>query len=160
MSERDGGDLHLTIVLQARAASSDQPGGHWEQYLGEAPLTVPRSHWIEQLNQSKAARLLLLEVRLADGDIRHPADRHLLRTQELFAAGDWRGCVSECRQFAEELGSGKLVSAMDTSAHPKGRSRECPENGGMTRREVRSVGSKADRGNGDAMGVAVDYDGG
>jgi hypothetical protein len=38
--------------------------------------------------------------------------------------------------------------------------RECPENGGMTTREVRSVGSKADRGNGDAMGVAVDDDGG
>ena len=37
---------------------------------------------------------------------------------------------------------------------------ECPENGGMTRREVRSVVSTADRGNGDAMGVAVDYDGG
>jgi hypothetical protein len=37
---------------------------------------------------------------------------------------------------------------------------ECPENGGMTKREVRSVGSIADRGNGDAMGVAVDYDGG
>jgi hypothetical protein len=29
----------------------------------------------------------------------------------------------------------------------------------MTTREVRSVGSKADRGNGDAMGVAVDYAG-
>jgi AraC family transcriptional regulator len=37
---------------------------------------------------------------------------------------------------------------------------ECPENGGMPTREVRSVGSIADRGNGDAMGVAVDYDGG
>jgi hypothetical protein len=32
--------------------------------------------------------------------------------------------------------------------------------GGMTTREVRSVGSKADRGNGDAMDVAVDDDGG
>lgn len=112
-SERDGGDLHLTIVLQARAASSDQPGGHWEQYLGETPVTVPRSLWIEQLNQSGAARLLLVEVRLPDGGIRHPADRHLLRAQELFASADWRGCVSECRQFAEELGGGKLAPAMD-----------------------------------------------
>ena len=112
-SERDGGDLQLTVVLQARAASSDQPGSHWEQYLGETPVTVPRSLWIEQLNQSKAARLLLLEVRLPEGDIRHPADRHLLRAQELFAAGDWRGSVSECRQFAQELGGGKLVPAMD-----------------------------------------------
>ena len=36
--------------------------------------------------------------------------------------------------------------------------RECPENGGMTTQGVRSVGSIADRGNGDAMGVAVDCD--
>jgi hypothetical protein len=32
---------------------------------------------------------------------------------------------------------------------------ECPEIGGMTTQEVRSVGSMADRGNEDAMGVAV-----
>jgi Caspase domain len=37
---------------------------------------------------------------------------------------------------------------------------ECPANGGMTTQGVRSVGSIADRGNGDAMGVAVDCDGG
>jgi len=35
---------------------------------------------------------------------------------------------------------------------------ECPENGGTTTQRVRSVGSIADRGNGDAMGVAVDCD--
>jgi len=36
--------------------------------------------------------------------------------------------------------------------------RECPENGGMTTREVRSVGSIAGWGNVDAMGIAVDCD--
>jgi hypothetical protein len=36
--------------------------------------------------------------------------------------------------------------------------RECPENGGMTPLEVRSVGSIAGWGNTDAMGVAVDCD--
>ena len=35
---------------------------------------------------------------------------------------------------------------------------ECPENGGMTPREVPSVGSMAGWGNADAMGVAVDCD--
>jgi hypothetical protein len=35
---------------------------------------------------------------------------------------------------------------------------ECPENGGMTPLEVRSVGSIAGWGNTDAMGVAVDCD--
>jgi hypothetical protein len=36
--------------------------------------------------------------------------------------------------------------------------RECPETGGMTAREVRSVGSIADWEDGDAVGVAVDCD--
>jgi hypothetical protein len=112
-AERDGADLHLTITLQGRAASSDQPGADREQYLGETPIVTPKSHWIEQLNQSKAAHILLLEAHLPSGGIRHPADRHLQRAQELFAAGDWRSCISECRQFAEELGGGRLVPAMD-----------------------------------------------
>lgn len=112
-AERDGADLCLTIALQARATSSDQPGADWEQYLGETPIVTPRSLWIEQLNQSKAAHILLLEAHLPAGGIRHPADRHLRRAQELFAAGAWRGCISECRQFAEELGGGKLTVAMD-----------------------------------------------
>lgn len=112
-AERDGADLHLTIALQARAASSDQHGSTCEQYFGETPLRIPRSLWIEQLNQSKAARVLLLEVHLPDGDVRHPGERHLRRAGELFAAGDWRSCVSECRQFAEELGGGRLAAAID-----------------------------------------------
>jgi hypothetical protein len=38
------------------------------------------------------------------------------------------------------------------------RQRECPENGGMTPREIRLVGTIAGWGNADAMGVAVDGD--
>jgi hypothetical protein len=59
-AERDGADLHLTITLQARAASSEQGGD--DSYLGETPLTIPKSLWIEHLNQLKGARVLLLEV--------------------------------------------------------------------------------------------------
>jgi len=112
-AERDGADLHLTITLQARATSNEQRSDDSEQYLGETPFTIPRSLWIEQLNQSNAARILLLEVQLPDGDVRHPGERHLRRAQEQFVAGDWRSCVSECRQFAEELGGGRLAAAID-----------------------------------------------
>ena len=31
----------------------------------------------------------------------------------MFASGDWRSCVSECRQFAEEIGGGRLTAAID-----------------------------------------------
>ena len=45
---------------------------------------------------------------------------------------------------------GNLLSGFDLG--------ECPENGGMTPREVRSVGSIAGWGNANAMGVAVACD--
>jgi hypothetical protein len=112
-AERDGADLHLVITLQARAASSDQRGDDVEQYFGETSHPIPRSLWIEQLNQSKAGRILLLEVHLPDGDVRHPGERHLRRATEMFASGDWRSCASECRQFAEEIGGGRLTAAID-----------------------------------------------
>jgi len=47
--------------------------------------------------------------------------------------------------FAKRLESGKW---------------ECPKTGGVTTQAVRSVGSIADRENGDAVGAAVDCDGG
>jgi hypothetical protein len=112
-AERDGADLHLAITLQARAASNEQRGDDSEQHFGETPLTIPRSLWIEQLNQSKAVRVLLLEVRLPDGNTPNPADRHLRRAEELLTAGGWRGCISECRQFAEELGTERSAQAID-----------------------------------------------
>lgn len=112
-AERDGADLHLAITLQARAVPNKQHCDDSEQYLGETPLTIPRSLWIEQLNQSRAASILLLEIHLSDGDVRHPGERHLRRAKELFVAGDWRSCVSECRQFAEELGDDRLPAAID-----------------------------------------------
>ena len=62
------------------------------------------------------------------------------------------GVAADCEGFAEAVVFLKYFRDM-----PDPR-RECPENGGMTTRDVRLVGSIADRGNGDAMGVAVDYD--
>ena len=59
-------------------------------------------------------------------------------------------------QFAL-VGMGGLIAA-GSGAAVLPRHGECPENGGMTPREVRSVGSIAGWGNADAMGVAVDCD--
>jgi hypothetical protein len=110
--ERNGSDLHLGLKLLARGNTNQNEGADWEEYLGEMAVPVPESAWIAQLNQSKAGRLLLLEIRLPVGTLRHPSERHLLRAQELLAEGDWRNCVSECRQFAEELGGARLAPAI------------------------------------------------
>lgn len=112
-AERDGGDLTLILSLLARAGSSDKQDGDWEQHVGDMQIVVPESAWIAELNRSKAGRLLLLEIRLPTGAARHPAEKHLLRAQELLATGDWRNCVSECRQFAEELGGTRLAPAIE-----------------------------------------------
>ena len=65
-----------------------------------------------------------------------------------------------CERIAVNAES--LTSICKTPGMPSYRAvmewRECPENGGMTTREVRSVGSIAGWGNADAMGVAVDCD--
>lgn len=112
-AERNGGDLNLSLALLARASASNNEGGDWEEPLGESPIIVPKSTWVARLNESNAGRRLLLEIRLPEGTMRHPAERHLLRAQELFAEGAWRNCVSECRQFAEELGGTRLGAAKE-----------------------------------------------
>jgi hypothetical protein len=61
-----------------------------------------------------------------------------------------------CIVTAKQAGVKKYIVKLSDEE----RERECPANGGMTTQGVRSVGSIADRGNGDAMGVAVDCDGG
>jgi len=85
--ERDGADLHLTILLQARASSGGPTTVDWEENLGEMPVVSPRSLWIDELNQSGASRVLVLEIRLPNDEIRHPAERHLHRAQEMFSTG-------------------------------------------------------------------------
>ena len=61
----------------------------------------------------------------------------------------YRDKPTDMRQIGRELG---VRYVLDGSV------RECPENGGVTTREVRSVGSIAGWGNVDAMGIAVDCD--
>lgn len=112
-SERNGSDLHLTFSLQARASSSDRDDDCREQFLDEKSHVTPRSHWVEQLNQSEASRILLLEVHFPDGDVQHAGERHLRRAMEMFVAGEWRGCVFECRQLAESIGGGRLAAAIE-----------------------------------------------
>jgi hypothetical protein len=116
---RDGGDLNFKLNFYARASTSKNENYDWEEPVTEMTVHVPESAWVAQLNSSKASRILLFEVRLplADGaNVRHPADRHLIRAQELLMNGNWRECVSECRQFAEELGGDRLAPALDKLA--------------------------------------------
>jgi hypothetical protein len=113
---RDGGDLSFNLKFYARASTSKSENYDWEENVTEMPVHVPESAWIAQLNSSKASRILLFEVRLplAEGTgMRHPADKHLSRAHELLTKGSWRECVSECRQFAEELGGDRLAPALD-----------------------------------------------
>ena len=78
-------------------------------------IPVPESVWTEQMTVSMADRILLFEVRLPaglEGALAHPASRHLLSAHQLYGEGNWRECVSECRQFAEELGGDQLAPAL------------------------------------------------
>ena len=116
---RDGGDLNLSVKFLARGSDSRSSWFDWEE-AGDMALQipVPESAWVKQMNASGADRILLFEVRVpsSDGALPHPAARHLLKAQQHLVGGNWRECVSECRQFAEQLGGGRLTPATDRLA--------------------------------------------
>jgi len=115
-SLRDGGDLHFALKFHGRGGSSAEAVFDQEEHYTDFHIDVPESSWVTQLNGSRAGRILLLEVKLPFNEgpaVPHPCLRHLNRAQQLLIQGDWRECVSECRQFAEELGGSNLAPALD-----------------------------------------------
>lgn len=112
---RDGGNLDFVLRFLTRG-STDKSREDWEEYVGEMPAQVPQSAWVVQYNSAKAGNVLLFEVRLPNSSLRHPAEKHLLKAQGLLTGGDWRNCVNECRQFAEELGGARSALALDKLA--------------------------------------------
>jgi hypothetical protein len=117
---REGGDLILGVRLCARGSDNRNPWLDWDEQgdLG-FNVTAPESTWVKEMNSSGADRILLFEVRVPfdDGVVPHPAVRHLLRAQQHLLGGNWRECVSECRQFAEDLGGTNLTPATDRLAN-------------------------------------------
>jgi hypothetical protein len=114
---RGGSDLNFKLKFFARGSTSKSEPQDWEE-RGDMSLEVhvPESVWARQMNESKADQILLFEVRLptgSEGALAHPAARHLVRAHQHLTGGNWRECVSECRQFAEELGGDKLAPALD-----------------------------------------------
>jgi hypothetical protein len=115
---RDGGDINFVLRFQASSCTSESTENQDEHY-SDVQLPVPQSAWITQYNASKAGAVLLFEVRLPSGALRHPAEHHLFEAQRKLDSGDWRGSVSECRQFAEELGGTKMNAAFDKLANAR-----------------------------------------
>lgn len=109
---RNGGDLHFELRLSARGGDSQRGANDWPE---QPSLTVhvPESNWVAQLDSAKAFRILLLEIPMPFSDKpRRAADKHLTRAQKHFIEGNYRECVSECRQFAEEAGKGRASDAL------------------------------------------------
>ncbi len=109
---RDGGDLHFEMRLSARGGDSQRGANDWPE---QASLTahVPESNWVAQLASAKALRILLLEISMPfSNGAGRSADKHLTRAQKHFIEGNYRECVSECRQFAEEVGQGRTSDAL------------------------------------------------
>jgi hypothetical protein len=114
---RAGGDLRFSLRFFARGNIGDGDAGDQDEQ-GDLSVDVPvaESAWAAQMTMSAADMILLFEVRLPaglDGALAHPAARHLLKAHKLYGSGNWRECVSECRQFAEELGGEKLAPALN-----------------------------------------------
>ena len=137
--ERDGDDLTFVLRIALQGLIEDEQSNpqrmdiqikaarSWPEHA-ELNLTAPQSEWIAQLNATKADHVLLFEVSLpleARAAARHPAMKHLVLALDLMRAGNWRQCVAECRQFAEELGGDRLAGALKNLAQdPKNLSKD------------------------------------
>jgi hypothetical protein len=111
---RDAGDLDFELVLAATGGDDQNGANNWpEQQM--LRLHLPQSEWVAQLNAAKAYAVMLIKVALSithSSAPRRARDQHLLRAEEHFVAGNYRECVSECRQFLEELAGDKLGQAL------------------------------------------------
>jgi len=112
--ERDGEGLAFVLRMSLRGSDSKNGPLDWPEHV-EINLPVSQSEWIAQLNAAKAGHVLLFEVKLpiADGAAaRQPALKHLTLALDLMRPRNWRQCVAQCRQFAEELGGDSLSGAL------------------------------------------------
>lgn len=109
---RNGGNLDFQLRLAARGGDSQRGANDWPEQPTLA-VHVPESSWVAQLESAKALRVLLLEIPMPiSGAPGRAADKHLIRAQQHYIDGNYRECVSECRQFAEELGGSRLAAAL------------------------------------------------
>jgi hypothetical protein len=104
--------------------------------------------------------LQIVESHRTGDQVRQRVIATLGRLDELEASGQLDRLLRSGARFGVHVPSVSKVTLRklrvfnDLAAAPW----ECPENGGMTTREVRWVGSIAAWGNVDAMGIAVDCD--
>jgi hypothetical protein len=105
-NRRDGGDLDFEMALSA-TGGDDRDGPNYWLEQPKLHFHLSQSDWVRQLNSTKAFNVLLLEVPVPLIDPASPAraiDQHLRRAQKHFRDGNYRECVSECRQSIEKLG--------------------------------------------------------
>ncbi|HWV46284.1 MAG TPA: hypothetical protein VN039_09745, partial [Nitrospira sp.] len=108
---RNGGGLELSLQIHGLSSRPPIAFDREETQSTPAYLSVPQSDWIKQLNRSGAGMVMLSEIHFPSVDrnaLAHPGRKHLLDAQTKFLAGDWTGCVAECRKVAEAFGDRKL----------------------------------------------------
>jgi hypothetical protein len=104
---RNAGDI--TFELLVSGVGTDQSGDQPTQYQWR--IDIPRSEWLQKLRSADARNILLLEVPLplADQSKEWTAiTNDLQRAEANFRDGDYRGCVSLCRNVLDEVGHQKF----------------------------------------------------
>jgi|SRR5665213_84777 len=99
---RNGEELHFTVTLSGIGGRGDRK--HEEHQA--LTVDVAQSAWIQQLKQSGAKEIFLIEVAMSA--VNAAADRravvtNLREAKTLFDQGLYNQCVAECRKAIEEL---------------------------------------------------------
>ncbi len=125
---RDGGDLTFKLTLCGEGWEEDSER---HDYCSGS-MRVGRSHWIDQLKNSRMLEVLLIEVPMPVVDLPKTMQKvrdDLLKAQRFFLLADYVECVATCRHVLDEIGnkahgknwSGPLLSRL-------AKDRDDPEN--------------------------------
>lgn len=99
---RNGDELHFIVTFSGVGGRGDRK---YEEHQAMT-VDVAQSAWIQQLKQSGARDILLIEVAMPAVDAaadRKAAVSNLREAKMLFDQGLYNQCVTECRKAIEEL---------------------------------------------------------
>jgi len=106
---RNGGDFQVELILSMTGGEAGRAYGTPEQQT--IKKTVPQSDWVAQLNGAKALNIVIVEIPIPMVDPSHEQSaifRHIAHARKHLVEGNFKECVAECRQLAEEIGGQDL----------------------------------------------------
>lgn len=100
---REASDIEFELTFHGQG----QAAGYRQSVQRDWRFNVPRSKWLQRLNEAGYSETLLLEIPMPTGGLSESwkeASNALKRAQANFNNADYFACVADCRLVVEEVG--------------------------------------------------------